>query len=353
MELDNVINEIRDLPGFEEFLVGPTFEDLSSVANPDPIIYLLSVRDGGLAFLVDGENVTVTWLPELTEVALHGVVTEYLQACSRLEDPRLARTMLDATTQWLWDAIIGPILPAIDVVESITLIPTGLLRVPPLHAAWTEDPSTPTGRRYFLDVMCCTYAPNARVLRAARRIAERLTPRNLLAVVAPEPTTALPLPYAALETSAAAGLGVLDVTTLRGEQATRSAVLAALPGATMVHFACHSVTDLDNQMDHGGILLSGDERLTVRDLLGLELATRLAVLSSSETALQSVELPDEVVGLPVGLLQAGVAGVIGSLRDTSDIATILLIVDFYWRLEREAPVKALHHAQRWMREYHQ
>ena len=48
--------------------------------------------------------------------------------------------------------------------DAVTLIPTGRLALLPLYAAWTEDKTRPTGRRYALAELCFSYAPSAHVL---------------------------------------------------------------------------------------------------------------------------------------------------------------------------------------------
>ncbi len=99
-----------------------------------------------------------------------------------------------------------------------------------------------------------------------------------------------------------------------------------------------------------------DGLLTLRDLLDLRLSNqggiRLAILSACETGLSRIELADEVIGLPTGLLQAGVAGVVASLWSVSDLSTILLLVRFYdfWREDGTYPSKALPQAQVWVRD---
>ena len=80
---------------------------------------------------------------------------------------------------------------------------------------------------------------------------------------------------------------------------------------------------------------------------------RLAVLSACETGIPGEELPDEVVSLPSGLLQAGVAGIVASLWSVDDLATAMLLVRFYelWRgKEKLEPHEALRQAQQWVRD---
>ncbi|HEU4542431.1 MAG TPA: CHAT domain-containing protein [Jiangellaceae bacterium] len=64
------------------------------------------------------------------------------------------------------------------------------------------------------------------------------------------------------------------------------------------------------------------------------------------------ELPDEVVSLPTGLIQAGVAGVIAAQWAIRSEAASLLMARFYqlWRTQGMAPPTALRMAQRWLRD---
>ena len=85
----------------------------------------------------------------------------------------------------------------------------------------------------------------------------------------------------------------------------------------------------------------------------LDLGIRLVVLSACETLLPGTELPDEVLALPSGLLQSGVAGVIASSWVVPDLASAVVMVEFYrrWRHPTtESPAAALREAQIWVRD---
>jgi CHAT domain-containing protein len=83
-----------------------------------------------------------------------------------------------------------------------------------------------------------------------------------------------------------------------------------------------------------------------------DVRVRLAVLSACETLLPGTELPDEVVALPTGLLQAGAADVIASLWTVPDLESASLMVEFYgrWRTGDAEPARALRDAQLWVRD---
>lgn len=120
----------------------------------------------------------------------------------------------------------------------------------------------------------------------------------------------------------------------------------ALPKHTVLHFACHASVNFQQPLN-SGLAMANYESLTLRDFLDLHLpGTRLAVLSACETGLPGAELPDEVLSLPAGLLQAGLAGVAASLWSVADISTMMLMVRFYelWRKDCREPMEALREA---------
>jgi CHAT domain-containing protein len=99
--------------------------------------------------------------------------------------------------------------------------------------------------------------------------------------------------------------------------------------------------------------MAHDEILTLRDILALRLENvRLAVLSACETGIPGTDLPDEVISLPTGLAQAGVAGVVASLWSVSDLSTMMLMARFYelWKCDSLEPPEALRQIQLWIRD---
>ncbi|MFC6084606.1 CHAT domain-containing protein [Sphaerisporangium aureirubrum] len=361
-ELDEVVALIREVPGYEDFLAAPTFADVAAAAE-GPLCYVTPAEAEGLALIVRGDDVEHVPLPELTTDEVRARVTGLFASYDEFrprEDaaPTAWELDLDAVTRWLWDAAMGDILGRLTphdgtAEDALTLVPGGLLGLLPLHAAWTADPATPTGRRHALDVTTVSYAPNARSLTAARKIARERPGHTLLAVTDPRPMPEWypEMPYTALDTMAATAALPAAARTLAGEEATVAAVRDALPAADVLHFACHGRADLAEPLD-SALMLSGGHPLRLRDLLAMDLRIRLAVLSACETSLPGTELPDEVVALPTGLLQAGAAGVVASLWAIPDLATSMVVTEFYrrWRGHGLSPGAALRDAQRWVRD---
>ncbi|RPI32998.1 MAG: CHAT domain-containing protein [Chloroflexota bacterium] len=362
-ELEALIEEIRHIDGYTNFLQRFTLAQIHETAGPAPLVYLVVTPEGGMAFIVDSIRVTLLPLDQMTESALRGKLADFVQEqinwLSALTNKNTDQhqkaeatsawfSQLDEITGWLWNAGIGLLcehLNAAGITRGV-LIPTGLLGLLPLHSAWCEDPDAPTGRHYALDSIAFSYAPNAQSLQRAQGTARRVAPTALLAVDNPDGS----LRSSENEVQVAAA-GFEQARVLAGVEATRQAVIEALPGYPVLHFSTHGHANWEDPL-RGGLLLAGGE-FTLADLLGLHLQNaRMAVLSACQTGVQDVTLPDEAISLAGGCLQAGIAGVVASLWTVDDVSTAMLMARFYdlWKKDGLQPAEALLGAQIWLRD---
>ena len=396
-DLQACVREIRQIPGYENFLSLPTFAEVRQAVPPDQaLVYLLVTPSGGAALVLlpsPTGNEGLIWLNTLTETKLIDFLDEnwlpndnankraYFEYRQNPTAETLATLQqaqqtwhetIDTTTRQLWDWVMGPVVDYLsrsvlpqEGVEGgkAILIPTSYLGLLPLHAAWTDNnslSSTARGegqRHYALDTITFTYAPNARSLFAAQTLQQTFTADpTLLAISNPNQD----LRFSVKEVATALSTfpqGAWQL--LQRNKATRTAVLEAIPHHSILHCSCHGTANLNDPLNSG--LQMADELLTLRDLFALKLQAqnqgiRLAILSACETSIPGLELPDEVVSLPIGLLQAGVAGVAASLWSVSDLSTTLLLQRFYyhWRnpdpSQRLDPPEALRQAQMWLRD---
>lgn len=341
-----------------------SFDRIAEQAQTAPLVYIAAAAPGGVALIVGTDGgVTRELLPGLTFEALRDQAADYYETYSAWKkegDRARWNAALDDIGKWLWQHVMGPVLEVLPPVAEIVLIPGGYLALLPLHAAWVEDRTAPTGRRYALDDVRISYSANARALHEARQMSGKVTPDSILIVEQPIPVRACPLNNASMEADAVrcffAGSQPLrekePVVHLQHEKATRVAVKAELARYAVLHFCCHGSADPGEPLS-GGLFMANDEVLTVRDVMAQrETPARLAVLSACETSMPGAVLPDEVVGLPTGLVEGGVAGVVGSLWSVPDLSTALLMMRFYelWRAEGIEPCEALRQAQRWLRD---
>jgi CHAT domain-containing protein len=393
-EMSKATDRIRCIQGYENFLKEPNWDDIAAAVTDDqPLVYLVTTPDGSLALIAAKERskaqevvvkpvvvVEPVWLEGFIETKLRemltgppedeglggwfGAYTRWLDAWQKIQDEKAddkaIEEMLEAKARWLetivkvtadlWQGVLGPVVDRLCDLgfTQAFLVPSGYLALLPLHAAsWEENGD----RHYALEKIAFAYAPSARSLVQARRIAESSKAQDLLAIDEPKPVEASSLPNSQAEVNAIAAF-FEKPQILRHENAERGAVLRALPKAQVAHFSCHGGVNWEDP-DKSGLLMAHGKMLTVQDLFQLNLkGARMAMLSACETGVVGTKLPDEVVALPSAFMRAGFAGVVASLWTVSDLSTAMLMKFFYkcWQEEGFVPVRALREAQKRLRE---
>ena len=238
-------------------------------------------------------------------------------------------------------------------VKTLVLVPHIYLHLLPLHAL-------PLGDGVLLDRFPhgVQYAPSMIVAQFADRRRRPLF-RRLFGVQNPTRD----LPFTELEVADLRRHFSPEDEVLKRETADMAALRgsASLGSAHCGHFACHGFFDPAQPL-RSGLVLAGEERLTLAEVFELPLDTyRLIVLSACETGLtQPRSLADEYVGLPSGFLFAGARCVVGTLWTVNDLSAAMLMMRFYELLfsggdpaeasEQLSMARTLGAAQRWLRD---
>ncbi|MCW2738587.1 CHAT domain-containing protein [Nocardioides sp.] len=115
------------------------------------------------------------------------------------------------------------------------------------------------------------------------------------------------------------GAEVLD-----GDDATVAAALAALDGAALAHVAAHGHFREDSPLFSSLTLADGP--LLVHDLQRLRRPPHRVVLSACESGVMAPVGDQELLGLAAALLSMGTAGVVSSLAEVDDAATVEVMV---------------------------
>ncbi len=383
-DLEAAVSRIQQLPGHATFGQPPTFDEVAAVAEPAwPLVALVTTAAGSLALLVARADAAteptfeVIWAPELTSQVLGDLLTTVENSqvvggylVGQLGDQDALEAALADGLPKVGASLIGPVATRLRELNAsgVVLLPTGLLGLLPLHAApYPVDGET----RCLLDEFDVSHTPGARVLGAARAAlaARESQPAVLVGVGNPQPHPQ-PLAFARAELEEVARFFPDGAShPLYETAATETALVGLLPQATHVHLACHGRFDADNPLDSCLELARPDpplpdddegrvrlEEILANDWFG---HSRLVVLSACQTAITDARrLPDEAIGLPAGLLQAGVPGVIGTLWSVDDLSTTLLMTQFY-AYHRQGdpltgegplpPAAALRRAQGWLK----
>jgi hypothetical protein len=311
-----------------------------------PCLYLVTAQGGSLALLRDSEGlVAAIDLPLASAAAVHAMSERFRRdVVSGEAEVGQAFATAAETVAALGPAALAPIegrlrelladdeedagdsTDAARAPPTLALVAVGPFAGLPLHAARLAD-----GRPAAALGLACVPT-----MEAQDEPAPRLDLAVSVLIVADPASREMPaLDGAAEELGALAGIWP-QARVLREAEATRPAVLAALPEASLIHLACHGMSDDRDPLDSRLVLADGD--LTMADVMALQLRPGcLVVLSACQTAVRDPSVPNEAMSLAMGFLAAGAATVVASLWPVPDYSTAALMGAFHAGLRRGLP----------------
>lgn len=343
-ELSQTESEIKQLPGFEDFMETLSEDDFKTLASDGPVIAINVSRVRSDAIIVTSRTIRALCLPRLNyndlerKLGLFGTMGN--EARRDFVVGRRSREQGDITTamRWLWEVAVEPVLD--DVMSELTTtrriwwIQTGLAGHAPLHAAGDHAEGSTANT---MNRVISTYISSFKALKYARerqRMAPIVPQHNMLLVT----MSRNPPPHMDLDTSyeenVARELFGNELTHL--SQPEPSTVLDRIPTHSFVHFACHGFSSLNDPSSNGLLLIKCGEAatLTISDFEGVENREgAVAYLSACSTAGQSdLKLMDEAIHLANSFQTAGFQHVIGTLWGADDEAAGEVAREFYSRL---------------------
>ncbi|KAF8541463.1 CHAT domain-containing protein [Trichophaea hybrida] len=328
-EYQSALAAIRQLPGYEGFLLPPSPEDLMSMAIDGPII-IVNCPD----IYVDCNDAII-----------------------------ITCTEIKALLAWLWAVAVEPILDELELDGSddtnqthIWWIGVGALSRAPFHAAGYH---TPGSLQNTMSRAISSYIPTIKALSYARQKEFTLLDRladdankaemhasasdNQLLLITMQSTqgsqsSALP----GVKQEANRILAVLPhgMSAPVLEQPSARDVLQRLRFSSIIHFACHGISDEDDPSQSRLLLHNPDptssepDSLTARDIFdhtSVEWSgAQLAYLSACSTADNSnVELADEVIHIASAFQLAGFSHVLATMWKARDDICSEVAVEFY------------------------
>ncbi len=364
---NDLLGEIRSLPGFDTFLLAPPFETLAAAAAHGPVALLNVSRFRCDALILgnraDGHaEVQLVALPQVDPAVAASHARAILSGFRNPASALAATQAVQGALAWLWDAVVRPVLDGQGLLAAnpsaslprIWWCPTGALSYLPLHAAGLPGTSA-ADPDSALDHVVSSYTPSIRaLLHRSGRGHGNGTPVSALVVAMPVTPGELDLPAVAAETQLVerACPGAL---VLQGSQARREAVVTALADRSLAHFACHAVSDESDPSSSHLVLFDHQTRpLTVAGIIQCETkAAELAFLSACSTAQTSPGLIDEALHITSAFQVAGFPQVVGTLWPVVDSTAAMIVGDFYSRympegggVPAETAAYALHEATR-------
>jgi hypothetical protein len=371
-KFSETVKKIRAKPGFQNFLLSPTPDELMAAADPDPIIVINLSSYRCDAFLVQRTYIRALELPTLT---LQEVQERTQERTQDLPSTSLAASSYTTSLlEWLWDSVSRPVLEALGFNNPVSdnnwprvwWIPTGILSQLPLHAAgYHTRGSTET----VLDRVMSSYASSIKSLIFGRRHHIRqpagpLSDHALLVAMGQTPglTTSQALPYAEKEIEMLDDLcPSLQLKPIRTAHRKEN-ILKHLQGCRVFHFAGHGQSD-PAEPSQSRLLLEDwtTDPLTVDDLRDYKLHENppfLGYLSACSTGANTANrLADEGIHLVSAFQLAGFRHVVGTLWEVSDKHCVDVARVLYETLRDEgmtdvAVCRGLHRALRELRAGH-
>ncbi|KAJ6624591.1 CHAT domain-containing protein [Mycena sp. CBHHK59/15] len=375
-ERNQLLKQIRELPGFERFLLPKGISELLLAATVGPVV-LLNVSEYGCdaLILMQGlaDQVIHVPLPEFTVQKAQllgeslGLLVQGAARSDRLvgfqeghvpPDEEFAQILSD-----LWMQIVKPVLDGLVFTipcKDLTRIwwcPTGPLSFLPIHAAGLYRKNETFGLK-LSDFVVSSYTPSLATLiegLQARNVAEEGL--QILAVAQPAAVGQGYIPGTLKEVDHIQRLaGDIQVLHLDEDVATVNRVQDGMRTSRWAHFACHGVQDISTPTE-SALLLAGSSWMILSSIIQLSLPhADLAFLSACQTATGSKNLEDESVHLTAGMLLAGYRGVIGTMWSIMDNDAPQVANNVYEHLFKTSPLdpmraaEALHLAVRKLRE---
>ncbi|KAN0140686.1 CHAT domain containing protein [Lactarius tabidus] len=333
-ERDNLISQIRSLPGFDHFLTSPPFDALRSAASSGPVIIINHSKPrSDILILLHNTSPSLIPTPD-----------DFYDRASALEDRLSTSRVKDGLNSSDYDKTLASVLaelyelvgkPVIDRLRQLQVkeqsriwwCPTWAFCSLPLHAMGPV-PSDDGERRYFLDLYISSYTPSlsALIQSRSRDSGARSSDRpSVLLVAQTDPS----LPTVGGEIQVVRALDT-DVTSLISEVATPAAVLDGFQHHRFVHFACHGTLEVGKPFD-AGFELYGGERLTLLEIVRSDLPTaEFAFLSACHTAeMTEGSVMDEALHLVAAVQYSGFRSVVGTMWAMVDEDGTELAENFY------------------------
>lgn len=319
---DEVIQDIRKLDGFKDFLKPVAFTTLRKAAAEGPVIVINinKFRSDAIIVMNDMDPFVVP-LPDASPEALASLYPPFL-------DPKTAKTPSFSTTivkvfRNLWKFVVQTIVEKLDELgirrrSRIWWCPTAELCLLPIHAAGLYMP----GQKSLADLYVSSYTATLSALILARSDLAISANPSLLLIAQPDES----LPSVEEEVRRVRNFG--EFSTLIGAEASVPVVISSLQKNSWVHFACHG--HRNPQPFHSWFQLHDGKHLSLLDIMSAQLPdAELAFLSACHAAAVDQKSPDESVNLASALQFCGFRSVVGTLWAMADEDGPDVAEDFY------------------------
>ncbi|KIJ51991.1 hypothetical protein M422DRAFT_223383 [Sphaerobolus stellatus SS14] len=356
-EYQTLIDQIHQLPGFENFLQPKHLHQLTHAARNGPIVVINVHASRCDALILHSQDPSNPLLHvHLPDFSPGKAATLHFQLASALGNhvihserkPQLDEDSdnagnLEVILKNLWSWVVLPIIAEIshlnngeEILPHITWCATGHLAFLPLHAAGVYQSSKDFENISLLDFVVSSYTPTLTALTEgmAENGQQLATASKIVIVSQPNTPNQQSLPGTTKEAATVQKLTHAEGSFHLGDQeASVSAVAEAMAQYHWVYLACHGIQDPKDSLLSAFALY--DEKLKLERLMHIKLdKVKLAFLSACQNATGDEKLSEEAVHIVAGMLAAGFPSVIGTLWSITDSDAPLVAEAFFSSLLR-------------------
>jgi CHAT domain-containing protein len=332
-ERNSLIAQIQALPGFERFLMAPSFDTLRSAAARGPVIIISHCQwRSDIIILLHDSPPSLIPVTEDFYSRAEEMRDQLFRARKKPKslDSKEYEEALSSVLKGLYDLVGQPVierLRKLNVQEQsrIWWCPTSAFFSLPLHAM---GPVRSDGhvKLYFSDLYITSYTPTlSALIEAHKPSAQTSNVPSILLVAQPDAI----IPNVLREMRVVQAVSP-SVATLLWETATPPAALEHLRDHRFAHISCHGKLEKGKPFDAFFKLYEGT-RLRLLDIVRAQLPTaEFAFLSACHTAeLTEESLADEGLHLAGAVQYCGFRSVVGTMWAVADIDGPDLARSFY------------------------
>lgn len=345
----------------------PTMEVQSALRNGSypagSAVLLYGYREGALqAWLIDAVHIRCS-RPRIMAFRDIGAAIDGLSLALQVERPRLLRAARKRTVAPPTQTMTSPktlhgaitevsqllfpveLSPALKGVRNLVIVPWGAIGTTPFALLTPFGDGTNT-----IDHFSISIAPGVNELvKLPNDGGWNPIRRSTNAVIVGNPSFGFSQLWVVPSLKGAEGEALavgkeLGARPLIGSAASKAAVTSAAATADILYLATHGLSDPDNPLDGGLVMLSSaqleDGWWTAREIQKSKLRARLTVLSACQTGL-GLAHDGGVIGLARAFQLAGVPRVAMSLWNVDDEATRFLMTHFVRLLASKPPAQAM------------
>lgn len=349
-EMEETLDYIRQLPGFEGFQLPPSAATLMTIAAEGPIVIFNCTKFRSDAIILTSSGINLLPLPTMVLSTVEDWMAQLIVLIrGKLSTLAARNQQLSKMLLWLWEVAVLPVFEELgfgavgdEDLPRVWWIGVGILAQAPFHAAGDHSSNSTCNT---LSRAISSYIPTIKALSYTRQKKLEINSadsRLLMVTMAKTPDTPgppvkkwKPLVNAMIEAGEIEGVvhPMAAVTQLHSPSVTQ--VLHELPSYHAIHFACHGVSDSKRPSD-SHLLLVGDNplesgKLTVAAIADMNLHNAqiayLSACSSADNA--SASLLDESIHIASGFQLAGFSHVLATLWVSNDLACRQVAVQFY------------------------